>query len=727
MSERSFRRAQERRAAAVRRREALLRRRRGVATGAAIGATAIFASSAHADAFQVNSLADDGDGFCATGNPCTLRDALTEANKDSGPSTITFADSVRGIIVLTRGELTVASESGELTVTGPGAQALTVSADGNSRIFDIADPSPVTLSGLTLTKGLTDGSGGAILDNNGRLIIVDSVISGSAAAGNGGGVFADGAVDLTRTTLSGNKSTRGNGGGLYAGGGLSVAASTISGNSADNGGGIELKYSGEISDSTLSGNNAAISGAGISVAALGPDERVTVARSTISGNTGAGGSFGGGVALASRMTFRPSPAAGGTFDLIDSTISGNAAGSGGGIAFGGAVPVTTRPESVLGLDNSTIVSNRATDQGGGLFLNPDESDGSAPTILVTSTIVAQNTAAGAAQDLFRTPADGPGGFDLSFSLVQTPAGAPVTQTPAGSNILGSDPQLGALADNGGPTRTHLPATGSPAIDKGDAPSRLLTDQRNQPRTADRGIRRFPGGDGTDIGAVELPAAAAAPAATPPAQSPGNSPNDAPPKVSFDAPAPHATLAASTPTVLRASASDDKGVAKVQFVDDERVICEDTAAPYTCSFQPTGVDVGKKTFVAIAVDTAKQTATALRTVKVARFSLLGLTIRTTPKNDPSSPFTFTTTGRLLLPPGVTRETGCHGRVAVQIKAGKKTISTRRVKVTQACTYTSKVSFTLPLRLRPRRLNVRAIFSGNETLNGRRSKRTSVHVG
>jgi hypothetical protein len=54
----------------------------------------------------------------------------------------------------------------------------------------------------------------------------------------------------------------------------------------------------------------------------------------------------------------------------------------------------------------------------------------------------------------------------------------------------------------------LPAGTSPVIDQGHAPSTLATDQRGDPRTVRvAGIPEPPGGDGTDIGSVELPATA----------------------------------------------------------------------------------------------------------------------------------------------------------------------------------------------------------------------------
>ena len=63
--------------------------------------------------------------------------------------------------------------------------------------------------------------------------------------------------------------------------------------------------------------------------------------------------------------------------------------------------------------------------------------------------------------------------------------------------------LGPLQDNGGPTWTHAPLSGSPAIDQGKSFG-LTTDQRGQPRPFDiASIANASGGDGSDIGAFEL--------------------------------------------------------------------------------------------------------------------------------------------------------------------------------------------------------------------------------
>src|SRR5690606_10303669 len=71
-----------------------------------------------------------------------------------------------------------------------------------------------------------------------------------------------------------------------------------------------------------------------------------------------------------------------------------------------------------------------------------------------------------------------------------------------NNIIGEDPLLGALADNGGSTLTMLPQVGSPVIDAGDSDFaakldidlELLFDQREEDRVR---------GDAPDMGAVEV--------------------------------------------------------------------------------------------------------------------------------------------------------------------------------------------------------------------------------
>lgn len=72
-------------------------------------------------------------------------------------------------------------------------------------------------------------------------------------------------------------------------------------------------------------------------------------------------------------------------------------------------------------------------------------------------------------------------------MIQSTTGCTITGDTTG-NQTGVNPQLGPLANNGGPTLTHAPQTGSPTIDKGNPAvpgsggnACPVTDQRSYPR------------------------------------------------------------------------------------------------------------------------------------------------------------------------------------------------------------------------------------------------------
>ena len=222
-------------------------------------------------------------------------------------------------------------------------------------------------------------------------------------------------------------------------------------------------------DSTVSDNKQGHYGGGISVFQFAS---ATIRRTTITGN---GGDVGAG------LNFLET-----TGTVEDSTITGNHGGSGGGVGaeFGGVT-----------ITGSTIAGNTADTVAGGVY------NRGGSTVTLQNTIVAGNTAP-SGPDLGGT--DMPV-FDAAFTLVGNPADAGINQTVPGSNVLGGDPQLGPLADNGGSTQTMAPAPTSPVIDQGSAFG-LTTDQRAQPRPLDLpdiANSSAAGADGSDIGAVEL--------------------------------------------------------------------------------------------------------------------------------------------------------------------------------------------------------------------------------
>src|SRR5262249_49964251 len=153
-------------------------------------------------------------------------------------------------------------------------------------------------------------------------------------------------------------------------------------------------------------------------------------------------------------------AEGSTLAVENSTISGNiASGPGGGINFPGGGTGVIR--------NSTVAFNTAT-TGGGVFVKASSSP-AAVTLL--STIVADNAvgATGVGPDVL-------GKVTAAFSLVENVAATAFLPGSA-NNVLGVDPLLGPLADNGGPTQTHALLAGSPAINHGANPDGLAFDQR----------------------------------------------------------------------------------------------------------------------------------------------------------------------------------------------------------------------------------------------------------
>ena len=84
--------------------------------------------------------------------PGSLRQAILNA---SSGDTVTFAPNVT-TVTLTSGELVIDKN---LTITGPGANRLTVQVDGSlisARVFNISSSTvTVSISGITISKGNT--------------------------------------------------------------------------------------------------------------------------------------------------------------------------------------------------------------------------------------------------------------------------------------------------------------------------------------------------------------------------------------------------------------------------------------------------------------------------------------------------------------------------------------------------------------------------------------------
>jgi hypothetical protein len=238
---------------------------------------------------------------------------------------------------------------------------------------------------------------------------------------------------------------------------------------------------------TISGNNA-VRAMQVVVGASLTLNNLTIA------NGSATGSSGGGINNS------------GTATIANVTFSGNNANQG----FGGGI--NSASGSTLTITNSTFSGNSANQGfGAGIYSNGG-------TLTITNTTFSGNSAnLGFAGGIYN---NGVAGVTLRNTIVANSVGAGNCGgaiTNGGNNIdsaatcgwgstngsmSSTNPLLGALANNGGPTQTLALLAGSPAID-----GVTFSAPNGAPSTDQRGIAR-PQGTGFDIGAYELGSAAA---------------------------------------------------------------------------------------------------------------------------------------------------------------------------------------------------------------------------
>ena len=235
--------------------------------------------------------------------------------------------------------------------------------------------------------------------------------------------------------------------------GNAAAATVIDGNSIDRVFDI-LGASATFTNLTIRSGNVTGDGGGI---ALDATASLTMSTSTVSGNTT--GATGGGIINA-----------GGTVWLTNVTLSGNTAVWGGGLQCEGPCTLT----------NVTVTGNTAPTAGGGVRLRTGPG-----SITFLNTIVANNTSGG--------DADCDGNFTKIFSNGNNLSSDGTCDFTSPGDLENTDPLLGPLQDNGGPTFTHDLLVGSPAIEGGTNTGCPATDQRGTVR---------PGGVLCDIGAIE---------------------------------------------------------------------------------------------------------------------------------------------------------------------------------------------------------------------------------
>jgi hypothetical protein len=468
----------------------------------------------------------------------------------SGGGRVRFSNSV-GRISLSE---PLPDLSGTLDIAGPGTNQLIVSGQNRTRVFSVSSSGNVTLSGLTIADGFaTNDNGGGILNLGTLAISKCRIRNNQNARGIGGGIFTSGNLIMRDSIIESNSAyaalqsifipgsvfTEVRGGGLYIDGGAVTVSNCallnnrVAGQSRGSdlcfpwpgpgqGGGFYL-HGGSLTmlNCTVSGNKA--------VGAAGNSYHAST------GCSGGDGFGGGGFLEQGNATF------------VGCTLSGNQAAGGpgvtGGIAaliggsggdgYGGAIAITN---GILLLINSTLSSNTSQGGGGaaGGHYGGSGGDGAYGAIrmnggrvqLIHCTVFGHLTVGGLG-GLGQFPGqngsrsiNGIGREAGICEVLNTIVGdeSPGVFASQGYNLfrftnyitglLASDlknvsPLLGPLQDNGGPTLTHALLAGSPAIDAGTRGG-ITVDQRGRTRTADNpAIPNAAGGDGTDIGAVEV--------------------------------------------------------------------------------------------------------------------------------------------------------------------------------------------------------------------------------
>lgn len=323
---------------------------------------------------------------------------------------------------------------------------------------------------------------------------------GGGGAGLGGGIFNNGALSLVNSTVSGNTAFGGTGGNSSGnpdgesrygyggdGGGLGGQGGTRSpglggdpvrgGFGGGGGGGYAYGFFGSNTAGAIGGFGGGGGGGGAYI----DTGLLQGAYSTSVAQGGNGGVYGG------------QGAAGGSTGYFGHAGHGYGGGGGGGAGIGGGI---FSKSANLTITASTIADNSAVGGAGGSNGSVSAESGAgvaggvfvySGTASLDSTIIADNSIGGPGGGLSN---DARGSFSGSFNLIEDATG--VSGLSSSQNReLGRNPNLSALADNGGPTETMAIAPGS-ELEGGDPNDGVTVDQRNVPRISP-----------PDIGAYQL--------------------------------------------------------------------------------------------------------------------------------------------------------------------------------------------------------------------------------
>ena len=154
---------------------------------------------------------------------CSLRDGILAANRDepvgaciAGSGDDEIVINVAGVINLTTALPAITSS---MAIRGPSTGEVSIQRDPAAplfRLFDIYSTSgtwlKVSISGIRLGRGaMPDSNGGAVLVNDGSTLVVKNVVFEDNLAANGGALFTQGPLEVSRSVFRGNVALVGGG------------------------------------------------------------------------------------------------------------------------------------------------------------------------------------------------------------------------------------------------------------------------------------------------------------------------------------------------------------------------------------------------------------------------------------------------------------------------------------------------------------------------------------
>ncbi|MEM7735210.1 MAG: choice-of-anchor Q domain-containing protein [Deinococcota bacterium] len=354
------------------------------------------------------------------------------------------------------------------------------------------------LTNVHLTGNSSLGTGGGVW-SSGNLELDRSVLKDNSAVSAGGGIYQHaGRINLIASQLEANTVSAGRGGGAYFTGATRsrIQESRWQANisETENGGGLfidEGVYV-EIDTSTFAANRAAQFAGGLEnfgqlyVRTTTFEGNFAERAAALSNGRGAILSIDGSLFVGNQAAeFAGGIANFGDVQLVNTTLSGNRATFGGALLSGNNA---TRTHVV----HSTIVDNHAPGGGAGILHGQGETT-------VAHSIVLGNTSEALTGDCVHTDDAVTRVISLGHNLLGSRGGC----DSLGNDILLPAQALfrqviEALADNGGPTRSHALLPQSPAVDAGANANQAAPDfdQRGE------GFSRFQG-EAFDIGAFEV--------------------------------------------------------------------------------------------------------------------------------------------------------------------------------------------------------------------------------